>query len=410
MAEVQKLAQILTIFSGKGGSGKTTFALSMASLLSKCDLKVLLIDCDRATNGGTLFFERVLPSETDPFERDTSVSETSVLTLDAILNHKWNAPLFHTSRDNGEANENFVFIPTNTHFSDESGDSKSINYKNLIEYLRNQRNQYDVIICDCQAGYSDLLAAILPFSTVNLVPMEPDAISTSAIRVLYARLSRVLKSRNTFLVFNKIFPEEYEILEPVSIGMIFTMLSPVWFNMNVRQAFNIGNIPQMETTDAKFGRQIHTLLKDLLPTLRKDLEKYSQRVLEYEKNQLEEQERQNDRELSRFKTQRKTLNVWAYGLGSLILFAGIVISRFLFPFLDSHWSESGIYWFSGMFSMLMTAAAAWCVHSFRKGVFTKEDTKKQIELEEKSEEIEDALRKNKMEKDDMETSNLGIES
>ena len=48
---------ILSLLSGKGGSGKTTMALSMSVLLSECGVKTLLIDCDLTTNGATYFYE-----------------------------------------------------------------------------------------------------------------------------------------------------------------------------------------------------------------------------------------------------------------------------------------------------------------------------------------------------------------
>lgn len=43
------MSKVLALLSGKGGSGKTTLALSIASMLSNCCLKVLLVDCDLST-------------------------------------------------------------------------------------------------------------------------------------------------------------------------------------------------------------------------------------------------------------------------------------------------------------------------------------------------------------------------
>ncbi|MCD7904962.1 MAG: AAA family ATPase [Clostridiales bacterium] len=54
------MSNVLALLSGKGGSGKTTLALSMSSILSSCDIKVLLIDCDLNTNGATYFYENKL--------------------------------------------------------------------------------------------------------------------------------------------------------------------------------------------------------------------------------------------------------------------------------------------------------------------------------------------------------------
>ena len=61
----QKPRKILALLSGKGGSGKTTLALSMASMLSDCGIKVLLMDCDLCTNGATYFYESKLSEQND---------------------------------------------------------------------------------------------------------------------------------------------------------------------------------------------------------------------------------------------------------------------------------------------------------------------------------------------------------
>ena len=59
------MSKVLALLSGKGGSGKTTLALSIASMLSNCCLKVLLVDCDLSTNGATYFYEGKMSEKTN---------------------------------------------------------------------------------------------------------------------------------------------------------------------------------------------------------------------------------------------------------------------------------------------------------------------------------------------------------
>lgn len=54
------MSTAIAFLSGKGGSGKTTLALSMADLLCRCGVQTLLVDCDLSTNGATYFFESQL--------------------------------------------------------------------------------------------------------------------------------------------------------------------------------------------------------------------------------------------------------------------------------------------------------------------------------------------------------------
>ena len=49
--------QTLSLISGKGGSGKTIIAISIAKVLNDSGYKVLLVDCDNVTHGASYFFE-----------------------------------------------------------------------------------------------------------------------------------------------------------------------------------------------------------------------------------------------------------------------------------------------------------------------------------------------------------------
>ena len=57
------MSKSVAFLSGKGGSGKTTLALSIADLLSRCNITTLLVDCDLSTNGATYFYESCLSDD-----------------------------------------------------------------------------------------------------------------------------------------------------------------------------------------------------------------------------------------------------------------------------------------------------------------------------------------------------------
>ena len=151
--------QVLALMSGKGGSGKTTLALSVAKLLTSFQIKVLFIDCDIATNGATYFFE--------------SMYSSPVKTTFDILTNKNNS-------DDGaelpflEVENGFHFIPTSTRFPRDIDENEVLNFQNLSSFISEQIDSYDLVICDCQAGCSDELKAVLTVSDINLIVTEPD--------------------------------------------------------------------------------------------------------------------------------------------------------------------------------------------------------------------------------------------
>ena len=69
----------IAFLSGKGGSGKTTLALSTANLLCKCGVQTLLVDCDLSTNGATYFYESQMTTH-------NKAGQPNLLSFDSLLN------------------------------------------------------------------------------------------------------------------------------------------------------------------------------------------------------------------------------------------------------------------------------------------------------------------------------------
>lgn len=263
------MSVILSLLSGKGGSGKTTIALSLSKMLSECGITVLLIDCDLATNGATYFFESKLDNK------------ECILSLSDIMNCDMNKE----NKSPVSIDKCFSFIPSNTSFSNDAKIDLVGSY--LQSFIEGAKKQFKVIILDCQAGYSNVLNKILEYSTINLVVLEPDAISSSAIRVLYARFSNMLERNKTYQIFNKITDEEYEIYNKVISGTLFDSLPPITFNWEVRKAFAFAQVPEMISTNVEFGNDIFQLAKLLFPKLNDELSWYSNKIREKEKEELE---------------------------------------------------------------------------------------------------------------------------
>jgi len=262
----------LALLSGKGGSGKTTIALSLAKMLSDCGIKTLLIDCDTATNGATYFFETKLEKKEQYVSLASLFSQQSSF-VETLL----------------QVDNNFWFIPANTSFPTDNDDllyrDKNA-FTNSLDVL-GATNEFSVIIFDCQAGYSKILNTILESSTTNLVVLEPDAISSSSIRVLYAQVSSLIEKTKTFQIFNKITDDEYSVYKQIVGGTTFNSLPPIKFNWEVRKAFAFAKVPEMVSTNIEFGKNVFELANHLFPTLEKSLFDYTRKILIQEKEELE---------------------------------------------------------------------------------------------------------------------------
>lgn len=243
------MCKSIALLSGKGGSGKTTLALSMASMLSSCEIKVLLLDCDLCTNGATYFYEEKLNSKNNI---------TSF--YDMLINN-------HCEENFIEINTNYYFVPSITKITpqnikafyyNKNKDSFNIIYSRLCK-------NYDIIIFDCQAGYTDVLKTILPLTDVNLVVMEPDAISSSSIRSLLLKVGKTLNDKKVYQVFNKASTEEYETYSKISGGTVYTNIETIIFDWKIRKAFSVSQIPDMENVSAYYGQQIYSICKILFP-------------------------------------------------------------------------------------------------------------------------------------------------
>jgi cellulose biosynthesis protein BcsQ len=247
----------LSLLSGKGGSGKTVIALSMSKVLAEAGYKVLLIDCDLSTHGATYFFESELES-----------SNGRVLsTIDLLSTNETQNPILKTKMG-------FAFIPSTSNPSEIIEPINLVSEQALQSFSRKIEkicDKYDALIFDCQAGYSPIAATAIELSQRNLIVLEPDAVSSAALRVLYLQLGKKLRSNNTWQIFNKLTEEERPIYEKIFGGTLFTNLPPIPFDWQVRAAFATSEIPGVTSKWSAFGLGIMRVMQTLFPAFKEKL-------------------------------------------------------------------------------------------------------------------------------------------
>jgi cellulose biosynthesis protein BcsQ len=251
----------LSLLSGKGGSGKTVLSLSIAKVLAEAGFKVLLVDLDTATHGATYFFE----SELDK----NNICLLDILAMDVSKKH-----LLKTK-------DNFYFVPSTLSpekvdfeydkIKEEEGFEKLFD-PNIIEV------DFEIVIFDCQAGYSDLAKMAAGISHQNLIVLEADAVSSSALRVLHLQIGKILNRSNSWQLFNKLTEEERPIYEKVLGGTLFSSLPPIPFDWKVRASFSTCEIPSVTERKSAFGLGVLRIMKIIFKDFRNKLEEIERKT------------------------------------------------------------------------------------------------------------------------------------
>lgn len=257
MATNKKRPIFLAIVSGKGGSGKTTLALSLAVLISRCKLRILLFDCDFVTNGCTYFFEKHFKDQSSRFCTTEDYIYESNDTLDTDYRECKQAFF--------PVNNYFGMVPSilrvSRGYSPRTGNFSIVKLKQLVE-----ESSTDIVIFDCQAGYSATTKFLLAHSSINLVVMEADAISVSATRVLLSKMPYCFNSKTTYQVMNKVSKEEYDVYANIKAGFIFPNIATIMFDWSIRECFALNKLPVIGERNFLFSANLCDLACVLFPT------------------------------------------------------------------------------------------------------------------------------------------------
>lgn len=176
----QNKPQIISVTSGKGGTGKTFFSFYLSQILAAQGFKTLLVEFD--FNLGSL-----------AYHLDQSTDNT-------LGNFFLGSVLFEELPT--EINENFSIV---------FGDNGKLNFpenlmsqiENFLKKLSNTSSQYDFILLDNGAGIGQHIFETLKYSSMNLIVTLSDPVAIMDAYVIIKLMAKNSLNQKKGIIVNK---------------------------------------------------------------------------------------------------------------------------------------------------------------------------------------------------------------
>jgi chromosome partitioning protein len=255
-------ARVLAVANQKGGVGKTTTSVTLASALTRLGRKVMIMDLDPHACASVHL--RYYPDDfrysvNDIFTDDAGKPESEEL-WDRIRQH--------------HAEQEFDVVPATIRLAELEVDLRNRKGKGAIlqQSLEHVREEYDFIILDCPPHVGILLVNALVASDLLVIPIQTDFLALHGLKLLFDTikvLNRVLRKPICYRVLPTLYDRRARacarVLELLSLKMKDSMFRTViGMDTRFREASAQGRVIYEISPDSRGAREYEELAKEIL--------------------------------------------------------------------------------------------------------------------------------------------------
>lgn len=175
--------RVLAVANQKGGVGKTTTAVNLATAMAACDMKVLIIDLDPQGNASTGLGIPRTARDWDSYAVLTGSASMAEATEESTVPNLW-------------------IIPSSAHLSGAEIELVSVDEREyrlreaMVRHLRSEGSRYDYILIDCPPSLGLLTLNAFVAADAVLVPLQCEFYALEGLSMLLRTVERVRKAFN----------------------------------------------------------------------------------------------------------------------------------------------------------------------------------------------------------------------